>query len=185
MLGLRLTGGMKAIIVNIEATRAACLRNAPRAMNYTTRKVRTEATRKLAGDFAIKQALIRKRIKTTPAATAANRRGTVRMLVKPISAISLGAGEIQSSGPDRDKIQVARVGKHSFGPHAFIQTPRKGGKPQLFSRVGRERYPIVHQHLTIKPYADSTITGMVRSQAHRWFDREYKRLMVAQLKRRF
>ena len=147
-----------------------------RALRSTLRKmaswVKTRSVRGLSKELKVQQKAIRRRLRSLKARPTADGGAQIKIWygLDPIALINLGASQNRRG---------VRAAGGRFVPGAFI-APGKGGKMQVFKRVGKARLPIKKQSADIAAKAERFLDdGLLNSEAFeqqffKTFDHELK-----------
>jgi len=138
------------------------------ALNKTARKLKTLGIRETADATGVTpQTLIRERYRVG-SARLARPEATIRVLLRAVPAIRLGSTKKDAIGARQGERGVT-AGNRSY-PSAWIMESSRGGGPQVFHRLGRERFPVGVHKVVIAETARAINDRLVTSNSRELFN---------------
>lgn len=133
------------------------------ALNRTAELMKSE----LAKEISAKQRIRLKKIRDKITIMRANKRNPQARISGNLKSVYV---------KDLDNVHQTPVGVVAGGkvyPHAFIATLRSGGKPGVYRRTTKKRFPV--KSVTISVFDDATkiIDEMIGTEARRVFEKRF------------
>lgn len=133
------------------------------ALNRTAVFVKNRLSQEVSAKTRTKLKMIRDRIQVQ----RANKRNLEAVLACNFRSV------LVSDYPGVKQNAIGVVAGGVVYPHAFIATLKKGGKPGVYRRVGKERIPVKRVTIPIFGEAVKEVEGLIGEEGRRFFEKRF------------